>query len=146
MDNPISKATIDFITKDIDYQLEHETAISSWIEETIRSHNRVSSLIEYVLCSDDYILKINKEHLSHDYYTDIITFPLQKSPLEATIFISVDRVRENAELYSTRMIDELHRVMIHGILHLLGYNDKTTDEKTEMRTQEDKYLARRTFI
>jgi len=102
--------------------------------------------LEYVLCSDEYILKVNKEHLDHDYYTDIITFPLQESPLEATIFISVDRVKENAELYNCSEQDELHRVMVHGLLHLLGYNDKTTDEKKQMRLEEDNCLSERNFV
>lgn len=135
-----------FNLEEVDYSLENPQALSDWLSGIAVAENKTISLLEYILCSDSYILKINKEYLDHDYYTDIITFPLQESPLEATIFISVDRVKENAELYNCSEQDEMHRVMAHGLLHLLGFNDKTTDEKKRMRTQENNCLSQRTFV
>lgn len=146
MDTQAHDHPVSFSTEEIDYNIEHSAAVSSWLITTAAERDKEISLLEYVLCSDEYILKVNKEHLDHDYYTDIITFPLQESPLEATIFISVDRVKENAELYNCSEQDELHRVMVHGLLHLLGYNDKTTDEKKQMRLEEDNCLSERNFV
>ena len=137
---------IRFYTADIDFVLEAETAVAEWLKEIGLEKKRTISNVEYVLCSDEYLLDINQKYLSHDTFTDIITFPLQESPLEATIYISIERVKENAELYKVAFEDELHRVMAHGLLHLLGYKDKTEDENNEMRLQEDSALAKRTFI
>lgn len=102
--------------------------------------------VDYIFCSDNYLLEINKKYLQHDYYTDIITFPLSENPIEANVFISIDRVKENADLYKVTFEHELHRVMAHGILHLLGYNDSTHEEKQIMRQQEDSLLAQRNFV
>jgi len=86
------------------------------------------------------LLEINKKYLDHDYYTDIITFPLQESPIEATIYISIDRVKENAATYKVEFKHELHRVIVHGLLHLLGHKDKTDEEQKLMSAMEDKCL------
>lgn len=91
-------------------------------------------------------MDINQKHLQHDYYTDIITFPLNNDPIEANVFISIERVKENAQLYKVEFEDELHRVMIHGLLHLFGYKDKTEDEQQSMRSKENYYLAKRSFV
>ncbi len=99
--------------------------------------------IDYVFCSDNYLLEINQKALNHDYYTDIITFDLREEqglPLDAEIYISLDRVRENAERYSCTFAEEIRRVMIHGLLHLSGLNDSTEEEKSHMRQMENKYI------
>jgi len=140
------KTDISFIAEGIDFKLENGIDLAKWLIAIGQEENRSIALLEYILCSDEYLLAINKEYLDHDYYTDIITFPLQDSPLEATIFISIDRVRENAELYKNSFTDELHRVIVHGLLHLLGYKDKTDEEKSTMRSKEDESLSHRTFL
>jgi len=135
-----------FLTEDIDFQLKQPEAVTDWLLQVANKDEQQVGLLEYVFASDDYVLQVNREHLDHDYFTDIITFPLQNSPLEATIFISVDRVKENADLYKVSFQEELHRVMVHGLLHLLGYDDKTENDKKNMRQQEDRCLAARTFV
>lgn len=137
---------ISFFTADIDYLLQDESQVIQWLITVAQEKDRTISNIEYVLCSDAFLLDINKKYLDHDTLTDIITFPIQESPLEATIYISIERVTENADLYHTTQQDEIHRVMVHGLLHLLGYKDKTDDQKKEMRRQEDLALAKRTFV
>ena len=100
--------------------------------------------LQYIFCSDDRLLEINKQFLNHDYYTDIITFNLSagkaNQPINAEIYISVDRVRENARDFNSSIQKELHRVIFHGALHLCGYKDKTPKHQAEMRKMEDKYL------
>lgn len=99
--------------------------------------------LSYSFCSDEYLLKINREHLNHDYLTDIITFDLSDDSgyIEGDIYISIDRVKDNARQMGVAMGLELKRVMVHGLLHLMGYGDKTKKEKIEMRAKEDAYLA-----
>ena len=101
------------------------------------------SNINYIFCSDDYLLTINQEHLNHDYYTDIITFDLseKENNIESDIFISIDRVKENAKNNHVKFHIELYRVLIHGVLHLLGFNDKNEEEKLIMREKEDACLS-----
>lgn len=104
--------------------------------------------LQYVWCSDEALWEINKRFLNHDNYTDIITFDYTEgpgSPMSADLFISTERVRENAVGIGTSFTEELHRVMIHGLLHLCGYGDKTPHEKSEMTEKEDYYLSLRTF-
>jgi probable rRNA maturation factor len=100
--------------------------------------------LQYVFCSDAYLLGINRQFLDHDYYTDIITFDLSEpnQPINAEIYISVERVRENAREFKTSLSKELHRVIFHGALHLCGYTDKGVQAEKEMRKMEDKYLSR----
>ena len=100
--------------------------------------------ISFIFCSDDYLLDLNRNFLSHDYYTDVITFDnSEQFSFSGDIFISLDRVRENALVFNQTFIDELHRVMIHGILHLVGYDDISDLEQSIMRDKEDYYLAKR---
>ena len=142
----LPETAIQIFFADIDQPIDSEDEIISWLIDLAISHERSVAQIEYVFCSDAYLLDINKTHLDHDTLTDIITFPLQESPLEATIYISLERIRENADLYQASEKDELHRVMAHGLLHLLGYNDKTDDDKETMRSAENKALAKRSFV
>jgi len=114
--------------------------------DTILAEKKTLEEISYVFCSDNYLLKINQNHLNHDTYTDIITFDYSEGNLiSSEIYISIDRVKENAKTHSAAILDELHRVIIHGVLHLCGYKDKTTKEAEAMRRKEDLYLGKRNF-
>ena len=135
------QTSILFFTEDIEFELIQEEKIISWILLVIKNEEVDVSQLNYILGSDDYVLEINKEYLNHDYYTDIITFPLSKSPIESDIFISIDRVKENALIFSKSFETELLRVIIHGLLHLIGYNDKSEESQKEMRQKEDACIA-----
>lgn len=138
--------TFNFHSESTDFSLDQSKDIENWLLETCRSNQKSIDTIDFIFCSDDYLLEINKEYLNHDYYTDIITFPLGSDPIVANVFISVDRVKENAQLYQEEFIDELHRVMVHGILHLIGYGDKTEKEQEIMRERENFFLSQRSFV
>ena len=117
--------------------------INEWIKQTIENENKETAEINVIFCSDKYLLKMNKKHLKHDYFTDIITFDYcQGNLVSGDLFVSVDRVEENANKYDTDFTNELSRVIIHGVLHLIGYNDKTEKEQTIMTEKENYYLNR----
>lgn len=120
---------------------------SSWITKCIDIQGFKLSELSIIFCSDEYLLEINKNHLNHDYYTDIITFNYnEENQIEGDLFISIDRVKENAEQNGVDFINELQRVMIHGVLHLCGQNDKTDEEQAEMTKKENLMLEKlRTF-
>jgi len=105
--------------------------------------NQELETLSIVLCNDQYVLNLNKKYLSHDYYTDILTFPHSDESIDGELYISIDRVGENARTECVQKIDELDRVIIHGILHLAGFDDKTIEMQEKMRALEDFYLARR---
>lgn len=135
-------SSISFNSEAVNFELEHEGAIQDWIKKTISNEGKLIGEIAYIFCSDEYLHKINLEHLNHDTFTDIITFNYCEANLvSADIFISIDRVEENAALFNTTFQNELNRVMIHGILHLVGYDDKTDQDKILMRSKEDFYLT-----
>jgi len=140
------ESLFNFNIEDIDFDIEKGAELKKWLAFACFKEKKSISFIEYIFCSDAYLLGINQKYLNHDYFTDIITFPLSSDPIEANVFISVDRVKENAQLYKQGFQNELHRVMIHGILHLLGYGDKTKEEQKTMRQKEDEYLSSRTFL
>ena len=118
-----------------------EILISSWIKKSAKTLGNNLGEICIVFCSDEYLKKINVEHLKHDYYTDIITFDYSKdSEISGDLFISIDRVKENAKTNKVEFMNELCRVIIHGVLHLCGFNDKTTEEKIEIRQKENFFL------
>lgn len=117
-----------------------EGKLVSWIQATFSAEDRAYQGLNIIFCNDDFLLRLNKEHLHHDYYTDIITFEYQAEPIQGELYISIDRVKENAKTQSIPFLNELHRVIIHGVLHLIGYGDKTAEEKDEMRKKEDYYL------
>ncbi len=129
-----------FHTEDIDFELENAEKIEQWILQTIEEEDGTLSFINYIFCSDTYLHRINVEYLDHDTYTDIITFPYSDETIESDIFISIDRIRENAKTFNVTFERELHRVMIHGVLHLLGYGDKTEEQQRAMRMREDFWL------
>ena len=117
--------------------------LKSFISTLFKKEGKKLDEISYIFCSDDYLLEINRQYLKHDYYTDIITFGLSESgqPINAEIYISVDRVKENAREFKTSFKRELHRVIFHGALHLCGYKDKKKEDQQIMRKMEDKYLT-----
>ena len=126
--------------EDLDFQLVNQNLLSSWIENTIETEGTTLGAVSYIFCSDDYLHQMNVEYLNHDTLTDVITFPYNDNPIEGDIFISIDRVKDNAQDLAVAFDDELHRVMIHGVLHLCGYSDETDEQEAEMRQKEDKYL------
>ena len=136
---------IHFFTEDIVFTLKNKTKLRSWIKDTIQQHNNTLQFINFIFTSDAFLLNVNKEYLNHNTLTDIITFDQSIDPdvIEADIYISVERIKENSKSYKILFEDELHRVMIHGVLHLLGYNDKEESDKEEMRKKENHYLALR---
>ncbi|RYG11546.1 MAG: rRNA maturation RNase YbeY [Chitinophagaceae bacterium] len=134
---------INFFTEDISYTLKQKTKIKSWISTTIKEEGYALEELNFILCSDAYLLRINQDYLQHDDYTDVITFDNSEElkTIVGDIFISIDRIRENAVQFKSTVETELCRVMIHGTLHLLGYKDKTKAAKTQMTAKEDYYLA-----
>lgn len=123
------------------FALSNQEKTSNWIENTIFTHGFELGEVNYIFCDDAYLLKLNKEFLQHDTLTDIISFDntLGKH-IAGDIFISVERVQENAVKYKESFFNEIHRVLIHGILHFMGYKDKTEEEKKEMRRKENECL------
>lgn len=138
---------IHFFTEDIQYTLKQKTKIRFWIASTIKEEGYTLEELNFILCSDDYLLRINQDYLQHDDYTDVITFDNTEElkTIVGDIFISVDRIKENAKQFKSNTETELCRVMIHGTLHLLGYKDKTKASKIEMTAKENFYLAKRNF-
>ncbi|TKC12641.1 rRNA maturation RNase YbeY [Pedobacter polaris] len=137
-------ARINFFTEDLTYTLKHKTIIKNWIGSTIISEGYKLEELNFILCSDEYLLRINQDYLQHDDYTDVITFDNSEElkTIVGDIFISVERIKENATKFKSATLDELCRVMIHGALHLLGYKDKTKAAKALMTEKEDLYLAK----
>jgi probable rRNA maturation factor len=130
-----------FNVEDIDFELPDAEAVIGWINRVAEGEDKRIGAVSYIFCSDTYLIELNQEYLKHDTLTDIITFPYSKSPIEGDIFISVDRVRDNAQDFGTPFEQELRRVIIHGVLHLCGYGDKTKAEAAKMRQKEDAALA-----
>ncbi|QCX40934.1 rRNA maturation RNase YbeY [Aureibaculum algae] len=129
-----------------EFEFNNSNDISNWLSEAIREESYKEDAINYIFCDDEYLLELNVKHLEHNTLTDIITFDYNLGKLiSSDIFISIDRVLENSVKYAVKFDDELNRVMIHGILHLCGYKDKTKEEKLLMREKEDYYLSLRTF-
>ena len=125
-----------------DFKLANEDAISSWISNVILSENKKEGDINYIFCDDDYLHKINLEHLQHDTLTDIISFDYSVgNELHGDIFISVERVADNASDFEVSFDEELRRVMTHGVLHYCGYKDKTEEDAILMRSKEEEKLA-----
>jgi rRNA maturation RNase YbeY len=132
---------IDF-NYETDFKLDNEDQISSWISSVIISENKKEGEINYIFCDDDYLLKINLEHLNHDTLTDIISFDYSVgNELHGDIFISVERVKDNASDFEVSFEEELRRVMAHGVLHYCGFKDKTDVDAALMRSKEEDKLA-----
>ena len=139
---------ITFFEEDVTYKLKHKTAIKQWLTQTVIAEGYKLKELTYIFCSDSYLLQMNQQYLDHDTYTDIITFDNseEEGKITGDIFISIERIRENAQKFKVSEADELHRVIIHGALHLLGYQDKTAASKEKMTQKEDEYLSKRSFI
>jgi rRNA maturation RNase YbeY len=138
-------ALINFFSEEIKFKLDHPIKTTRWIKEVIKAEKKSLNQLNFIFCSDLYLLQINKEYLNHKTLTDIVTFDNSdgdKSIL-GDIFISVDRVVENADQFKASFDQELHRVIIHGVLHLIGYGDKDDRSKAKMRKKEDAYLSLR---
>ena len=137
---------IDFFSE-TDFQLINLKGIRLWISDIISSEGFEEGDITYVFCDDEYLNRINIKFLDHDTLTDIISFDNSiGKQVHGEIYISTDRVQDNAKDFKVTLEDELHRVMIHGVLHFCGYNDKTQEEKQLIRKRENKALARRIFV
>ncbi|NNU34188.1 rRNA maturation RNase YbeY [Mucilaginibacter sp. S1162] len=139
---------IHFFEEDVTYKLKDKLKVKQWIKDTIAAEGYKLQELTYIFCSDAYLLKINQQYLDHDTYTDIITFDNSEyeGEIVGDIFISIPRIKENAIKFKVSETDELHRVIIHGALHLLGYKDKTPADNKNMTQKEDQYLAKRQFI
>jgi rRNA maturation RNase YbeY len=130
-----------FYNEDTKYVLVSKRKIRSWLLSVVEHEQKELGRVSYIFCSDDYLLEVNKQYLKASYYTDIITFDYTEGYLvSGDVFISVDRVKENAKLYGQKYCQEMLRVILHGVLHLCGYNDKTEQEIEQMRGKEDYYL------
>ena len=134
---------ISFHFQEVRDSLDQKRKHKSWIKQTIESNKKQVGEIAYIFCQDQYLLDLNKQHLNHNTLTDIITFDLSddKHTLSADIYISMERVAENAKKFNKSRNEELRRVMIHGVLHLLGWKDKSKTDKQKMRKAEDSALA-----
>ncbi|MFT4015334.1 MAG: rRNA maturation RNase YbeY [Agriterribacter sp.] len=120
--------------------LTDRNKLKRFIQQLFKKEKTSLGSLQYIFCSDDFLLQVNKQYLKHDYYTDIITFNLGEKAVEGEIYISIDRVKDNATTYKTSFKRELHRVIFHGALHLCGYKDKLNEEKKVMSAKEDRYL------
>lgn len=135
---------INFFVEDISFNLKNKAIIKAWIKDIVSHQGCKIEEINYIFCSDEYLLNVNREYLNHDYYTDIITFNNSDytDTLESDIYISIDRIVDNARQLNLPFETELHRVLIHGILHLLGFKDKTAAEQEQMRAKENEAIEK----
>jgi len=124
-----------------DFSLDNEDVYAAWISNVIQSENKNIGEISYIFCNDEYLLEINKQYLNHDYYTDIISFDYTESDvISGDIFVSIDRVKENAQDFGVSFDNELKRVVIHGVLHFCGFKDKSKEEEVTMRFKEEEKI------
>jgi probable rRNA maturation factor len=136
-------AAVNFFSQDVTFTLPNPRKTSSWIKKALQVEKRSLTQLNFIFCSDEHLLGINIQYLKHNTYTDIITFDNSESPktVEGDIFISIERVEENAKKLNVPFIEELRRVIIHGVLHLVGYSDKGEAQIKVMRKKEDTYLS-----
>jgi rRNA maturation RNase YbeY len=132
---------IRFFSDGVSFQLRNKRKTVEWLQTVIAREGKKTGTLSYIFVSDTQILQLNRQFLNHNYYTDIITFDeVESDTISGEMYISIDTVRTNAEIYQTTFDNELYRVMVHGVLHLCGYNDKTEQEQVLMREMEDKSL------
>lgn len=143
-ENMASKSKVYFFSEGVRVNLGKHSILSKAIEKIFRNEGRNLESINYIFCSDEQLRAINRDYLKHDYYTDIVTFDLspEKNCIIGEVYISADRVRENAKTHSASIHNEFKRVIFHGALHLCGYKDKTRAEQRRMREREDFYLSK----
>ncbi|HMO33074.1 MAG TPA: rRNA maturation RNase YbeY [Lacibacter sp.] len=134
--------SIRFFYQSAPFAFAHRNRLKQFLARLLRREEQQLQEVRIIFCSDRQLLDINRTHLNHDYYTDIITFPFSEpgEPVEAELYISVDRIRDNAAAAGTSFRRELHRVLFHGLLHLCGYNDKSSQQIKQMREREEHYL------
>ena len=138
---------VSYFTEDINFPFKEKRLTSRWLKFVAESEAKRLGDIGIIFCSDNYILDVNIKYLSHDYYTDIITFDYcEGNRLSGDLFISIDSVRENASFYGTEFADELNRVIVHGLLHLIGYDDHSEEDIAVMRAKENYYLSQRANV
>lgn len=137
--------SIHFFIEEIHFTLPNPRKTSNWIKQAIVSEHKDLGELNFVFCSDEYLQRINHQYLKHKTFTDIITFDNSDRDelIEGDVFISIDRVRENSVKFQSGFANELNRVIIHGVLHLIGYSDKSVRQRMEMRKKEDAYLSLR---
>lgn len=134
-----ARGVIEFHYDSVHFNLD-ETRIKNWITKVVSQYKKDVEEIQIIFCTDEALLKLNREHLQHDYYTDVITFEYMKEPVMGDIYISLERVRENSKEFGVSEVNELFRVIIHGILHILGFSDKSKRAIEKMRKAEDDAL------
>ncbi len=133
-----------YFSEDIKFNFKGRRGNNRWLSAVAEKEGRKIDEVNVIFCSDPYVLDVNRKYLGHDYYTDIITFDYcEGEVISGDLFISVDSVKDNASFYGASFDEELHRVIVHGILHLIGYDDGTDEEKKTMREKEDCYLSLR---
>ena len=138
---------VSYFTEDTNFAFKEKRFTAKWLKFVAQSEAKKLGDIGIIFCSDNYILEVNIKYLQHDYYTDIITFDYcEGNRLSGDLFISIDSVRENASFYGTEFADELNRVIVHGLLHLIGYDDHTEEDIAQMRAKENYYLSQRSKI
>lgn len=138
---------IRFLAADANIRLKQRQHVRAWLNHVADAASFQIAELNYIFSSDAFLLEMNRDYLQHDYYTDIITFPITEAAgiVHGECYLSVDRIRDNAKQLGANFTDELHRVMAHGLLHLMGQGDKTKAEALAMRRREDEALAMRTF-
>ncbi len=134
---------IQFFIEDVDFKVPQPRKTKSWLQSIIKAEGFTLNQLNYIFCSDEYLLNVNRQYLEHDFYTDIITFDNSEEDavIEGDIFVSIDRVKDNAQELNKPFEEELRRVLAHGILHLVGYDDHEDEQEQEMRNKEDFYLS-----
>lgn len=138
----MSQSGIGFFNENTSFRLRNKKSIRAWISDAVIKEGKIPGEISVIFCNDSFLLDMNIKYLNHDTFTDIITFEYNEGQLiSGDIFISIERVKENARLFSKSINDELYRVIIHGVLHLCGYKDKTTKDTATMRQKEEEYLV-----
>ena len=138
--------SVTFHSEQTNYSISNTDQVIDWLTSVCSKEGKNLSELSYIFCSDEYLLNMNREFLQHDYYTDVITFDYcEGNDVSGDVFISSDRVLDNANSLGVSTKDEMLRVLVHGLLHLLGYQDKSEAEKTIMTEKEDYYLSLRTF-
>lgn len=137
----ISKIAFHYLKND--FRFADRSDLKAFLLDLFKKEHKKLESLQYIFCSDNYLLRVNKQFLGHDYFTDIISFNLSKfgQPIQAEVYISIDRVRDNAKIFEISFKKELHRVIFHGALHLCGYKDKKEPDIKTMRKIEDKYLG-----
>ena len=133
---------INFFTEDVSFTLKGKKIAREWLISSLQKESKTCGDLNYIFCSDEYLKKVNIDFLQHDYYTDIITFDYSEADeVSGDIYVSIDRIKDNAKQFDKPVYNELSRVLIHGVLHLTGYKDKSDADQKQMTEKEDFYLS-----